>query len=95
MNSICAIASIDLKQFEPGLLEYAASKGITPVFYTAEELASLEGDFEESEFVKKTAGIGNVCERAAAFAGGELIIRKSSYDGVTVAAAAHERRIEF
>ena len=48
-----------------------------------------------SEFVRKTVGTGNVCERAAVLAGGELIIKKTAVNGVTVAASVQERRIEF
>ena len=55
----------------------------------------MPGEFEESEFVRKTVGTGNVCERAAVLAGGELIIKKTAVNGVTVAASVQERRIEF
>ena len=48
-----------------------------------------EGDFESSEFVKKTTGVDNVCERAAVTSsGGTLVIKKYAHDGVTFAAAA-------
>jgi cobalt-precorrin 5A hydrolase len=50
--------------------------------------------------VKKTVGVGNVCERAAVLGcGGKdasaLILKKTASEGVTVAAAVRERRIEF
>ena len=93
--SICGIASIDVKKDEIGLLEFAGESGLPIAFHSAEELESVEGEFEESEFVKKTVGVGNVCERAAAFDGGEMIIRKTAMNGVTVAAAAGGWRIEF
>ena len=46
-------------------------------------------------FVKNTVGTGNVCERSAVADGGKLIVRKRVLDGVTVAVAEKERRIEF
>ena len=55
----------------------------------------IAGEFAESEFVRKTVGVGNVCERAAVCGGGTLIIPKTAKDGVTVAAAVNEWRIEF
>ena len=95
IKSVSSLASVDVKKDEKGLLECAAEMGVTPDFYSAAELEALKGDFEESEFVKKTVGTGNVCERAAAMTGGELIIRKTACDGVTVAAAVQSWRIEF
>ena len=45
---------------------------------TAKVLAKAEGEFTPSEFVRQTAGVDNVCERAAVLAagpGGELIMK--------------------
>jgi cobalt-precorrin 5A hydrolase len=47
----------------------------------------VPGDFESSEFVKKTVGVDNVCERAACAEGGMLVLGKQAGDGVTVAIA--------
>ena len=93
--AVRGIASIDVKKDEIGLTEFARDLGVPAAFYSAGELDSVEGEFEESEFVRKTVGVGNVCERAAAFGGGKLIVRKTAVDGVTVAAAAAEWRVEF
>ena len=46
----------------------------------------MEGEFEESEFVRSTVGVGNVCERSCS-RGGRLLIHKQAGEGVTVAAA--------
>ncbi len=89
--SIAAIATIDLKKKEPGLLAVAGAFQIPVICYSSEELAALPGDFSESAFVKQITGVGNVCERAALKAaqerGGYLVCHKTIYDGVTVAAA--------
>ena len=89
--SIAAIATIDLKKEEPGLLEAAEALQIPVICYSSEELATVPGDFAESAFVKQITGVGNVCERAALKAarerGGYLVCHKTVYDGVTVAAA--------
>lgn len=95
LRAVGMVASIDLKRDEEGLLAFAKALGAETVFYTADELNAVEGDFEESEFVKKTVGTGNVCERAAVLAGGKRIVRKTAVSGVTVAVAEKERRIEF
>ena len=95
--AVCGIATADVKKDEVGLAGFAEELGVPLKYYTAAELASLpdEWGFAESEFVKKTIGVGNVCERAAVFAGGKLIIRKTAANGVTVAAAYKERSVEF
>lgn len=94
-RAVCRIATIDVKQDEAGLLEYAEKMKLPLSFYRAEELNAVPGDFAESEFVRKTVGVGNVCERAAVLEGGKLIVRKTAKDGVTVALAAQDWRVEF
>ena len=86
---IKTIATIDLKDDEAGLLEFAGTLGLPCVFYSAGELAAVTGDFSASEFVEKTTGVDNVCERAAvrAAGGGKLIVRKTAASGITVAVA--------
>lgn len=95
IRAVCRIASIDVKKDEEGLLKAAGKLGAETEFYTAEELNAVPGEFEESEFVKKTVGTGNVCERAAAITGGEIIIKKTAMTGVTVAASIEDWRTEF
>ena len=94
-RAVGCVASIDVKADEAGLLACAKVLKAQTVFYTADELNAVPGEFAESEFVRKTVGVGNVCERAAVCGGGTLIIPKTAKDGVTVAAAVNEWRIEF
>lgn len=93
LRAVCALASIDLKSGEAGLCELSKELGIPFLTYTKEELEAVPGTYTESEFVKKTTGVGNVCERAAMAAclevskSTKLLLRKYAADGVTVAAA--------
>ncbi len=89
------IASIDVKKNEEGLLACAEELGVPTEFFSAEELNKVEGEFDESEFVKKTVGTGNVCERAAVRAGGELTVGKTVENSVTVALATEDWGIVF
>jgi len=96
--SVRAVASIDLKRGEEGLLEFARAAGAATAFFSAEELASLPDiGFTPSERVKAVTGVDNVCERAAvaASAGGELVVRKTAADGVTVAVAREPVRLDL
>ena len=93
--AVKAVGSIDLKQDEPGLLAYCREQGWPVEFYTASRLEAVEGEFTPSDFVRRTTGVDNVCERAAALSGGELVIRKTAGRGVTVAAAVEEYEVRF
>ena len=97
-ESVAGYASIDVKKDEAGLLAFS-EKSCRPIdFFTADELNAVPGTFSGSEFVKKTVGTDNVCERAAiaaAGSGARLIARKMSLDGVTCACAVSPAVLEF
>ena len=86
-RAVVELASIDVKAEERAMLELAQARGWRTRFYSADELAAVPGDFTGSEFVKRTVGVDNVCERAALAEGGVLIARKRAGEGVTVALA--------
>jgi cobalt-precorrin 5A hydrolase len=90
-------ASVSLKKNEAGLLGFCESRDIPCVFFDAVELGAVKGAFSGSEFVLKTAGVDNVCERAAVLASGngELLIKKTVRGGVTIAAAVRDAALCF
>lgn len=94
-EAVKCVGSIDLKRDEAGLLAYCQKKGWPVHFYPAARLKAVEGDFTPSDFVEKTTGVDNVCERAAALGGGTLIVRKTALNGVTVAAAVDHWEVRF
>lgn len=79
------IATAQIKMDEPAMISFAEKYGAELRCFTAEQLSAVEGDFSASEFVKKTVGVDNVCERSAAACGGKIIISKVKGDGVTCA----------
>ena len=89
-HAVAALASIDVKADEAAIRALASKMGWGLRFYSAEELASVPGDFSSSEFVKRSVGVDNVCERAACAEGGTLVLGKQASDGVTVAIALRE-----
>ncbi len=96
--AINALASIDKKANEKGILEFAKKYDLPFNTYTADELNSLEGDFTKSEFVKSVVEVDNVCERSAVMeSNGKLIRRKDTCDGagVTVALAINDPNISW
>lgn len=87
-RSVRAVASIDLKKDERGLLELCEKHRIPSVFFTPDELNALPDiGYSGSDFVRSATGVDCVCERAAiaASGGGALIRRKTGRNGVTVA----------
>jgi cobalt-precorrin 5A hydrolase len=87
-ESVRAVASIDLKSNEAGILEFAEKIKAETVFFSSKELASLpDMGFTPSEMVKAVTGVDNVCERAAFAASkdGKIVVRKVSKNGVTLA----------
>jgi cobalt-precorrin 5A hydrolase len=93
INMLCTIS---LKQNEPGLVEFAEALGAPLVFFTADELNALDGDFAASDYVREVTGTDNVCERSAVAGGlsgggkGRLIVRKTAREGVTLAVFERE-----
>ena len=87
IEAAAGVATIDLKKDEPGLLAFCARRGLPLTTYSAEALAAVEGDFTPSAFVRGITGVDNVCERAAAAAGGRIIVPKQANNGVTAAVA--------
>jgi cobalt-precorrin 5A hydrolase len=88
--AIKKLVSIDLKKDEVGLMKFASAQNLPFETYSAEQLQSVPGDFTDSDFVKKTTGVGNICERAAVYAAGDeslLLVKKQAEQGVTVAVA--------
>lgn len=84
--AVAAVASIDVKAGEAAVQELAAFFRVPALFFAAGELEAVQGDFLPSEFVQRTVGVDNVCERAAVAAGASrLLVRKTARDGMTVA----------
>lgn len=96
-RSICSISSVDLKKDEAGLLEFAGKNNLPVKFYTAEDLKNVPGDFAASSFVNSIVGVDNVCERSAVLSSncGQVLMHKTSLDGVTLAIAVENIQIDF
>lgn len=87
--SIAAFASVTLKQDEKGLLAMVTRRRKKIYFYEPAKLENIVKEYglEESEFVKKTIGVGNICETTAILKAGtnQLILRKTKYPQTTIA----------
>ena len=93
-SALIAVASIDTKANEPGLVAFCARHALPLRTFTRDTIAALDTPIDASPHVRAHLGIDGVCEPCALLAaqGGELLVRKHARDGVTVAiacAAAH------
>lgn len=87
-EAICGVATIDVKKAEAGLAAFCQKHGLPLRCFPADALNAVAGSFSGSEFVQKTVGTDNVCERSAVcLSGGRLILKKTARKGVTMAAA--------
>lgn len=93
--AVARVASIDVKRDEEAVLALARALGCEPVFYSAEQLAAVEGIFASSDFVRAAVGVDNVCERAAVAGGARLIGGKEAHEGMTVALGQDEASVRF
>ena len=97
-KSISCFASIDLKQDEQGLLDFAKDEGLVIQFYAKEQLNSVE-DVSTSAVVFAATGAKGVAEPAALLAtgatpgSGKLIVRKRKWKDVTAAVAMKQIRL--
>ena len=84
-EAVATLATIDLKAAEPAVVELAAKHGWRLRTFSAQTLATQDGDFASSEFVRTHVGVDNVCERALACCGAVRVLNKQAHQGTTVA----------
>ncbi len=84
MQSVAALASIDVKRDEAGLLEAAEKLGVGLEFHTADALSGVDTP-NPSEVVRAAVGTPSVAEAAVMVSGAELIFQKRKSEMATVA----------
>jgi len=95
-EAVCRVCSIDLKSNEKGLLNFCKVHGLLLQTFSAAQLNAVKGCFTSSEFVLKTTGVDNVCERSAVLgSGGELLVMKHAGNGITMALAISPYKVKF
>jgi len=87
LKSVKHFATIDIKEKELGIQEAAHAVGVPLVIIKKDDILAIEKDFSISEFVKKSVGVGAVCEPAAMLSSqnGKVIVRRRKYSGITLA----------
>jgi cobalamin biosynthesis protein CbiG len=88
-DAIGAVATVDTKADEPGLLAFCAQHALPLRTFTRDEIAALGVATHASAIVREHMGVDGVCEPCALLAApnGRLLAPKRARDGVTVAIA--------
>jgi cobalt-precorrin 5A hydrolase len=95
-RSLESINSVNQKKDEDAIISLANSLKLPFVTFSAEELNKISQKVSHSDFVEKTLGTDNVCERSVFAAGaGELIVPKISRDGMTLAIGIRKIDLEI
>ena len=83
------LASVDAKKDEVGLVSLAEVMDLELKFFSPSELQKKINEYQldESKFVTRSVGVGNVCEAAAlcCVEGARFALPKTAFKGVTVA----------
>ncbi|MGH8780296.1 cobalamin biosynthesis protein [Paraburkholderia sp.] len=104
LTDVRAIATIDAKAQEPGLLAFCERHALPLQVFTREQIAAFTSALSStsiisapSSIVRARFGIDGVCEPCALLAShdGQLIAGKIACDGVTVALASDNRDVYF
>ncbi|HEY5673987.1 MAG TPA: cobalamin biosynthesis protein [Malonomonas sp.] len=90
--SIGCVASIDAKQDEVGLLEFARRNRLPLQFHSAEQLNNVQMQSPVSIHAQRAVGAKGVCEPAALLSAGlgALLIRKQKIGNLTLAVAERQ-----
>lgn len=95
INALHSVNTIDIKKDEKGIVDFCNKYSLPLMTFTAKELGDTKGDFTPSEFVLKTVGVDNVCERAVCAAGANLTYKKTALNGTAIAAGTLNVDINF
>ena len=89
VSDVYALCTIDIKEDEPALIGLRDKYRIPVLSFDADVLNKAPGEYSASDFVRKTTGVDNVCERSAVLGSGcgKLILRKTAKSGMTIAIA--------
>ncbi|MGC8660473.1 MAG: cobalt-precorrin 5A hydrolase [Desulfomonilaceae bacterium] len=89
LTRVRLLSSVDIKSDEQGLLFASKQLGIPLRFISSEEIRNCSQEFQQSEFVMNSVNLPAVAEPSALLAGRRttLLVRKTIFNGVTIAVA--------
>jgi cobalt-precorrin 5A hydrolase len=96
LEEVRMVATIDIKQDEPGLLAFCARYGLPLRTFRRDDVAERPWVTKPSQWVRKNIGTDGVCEPCALMASsrGRLIVPKLTLNGVAVAIVEDDLRLD-
>lgn len=94
-ESIRVFATVDIKENEVGIIGTAEYFGKELKIISREDIQKIENNFETSQFVKKSIGVGAVSAPCAFIAGkgrGKFLAEKLKYEGITISIFEEETK---
>lgn len=94
-ESIRVFATVDIKENEVGIIGTAEYFGKELKIISREDIQKIENNFETSQFVKKSIGVGSVSAPCAFIAGkgrGKFLAEKLKYEGITISIFEEETK---
>lgn len=94
-ESIRVFATVDIKENEAGIIGTAEYFGKELKIISREDIQKIENNFETSQFVKKSIGVGAVSAPCAFIAGkgrGKFLAEKLKYEGITISIFEEETK---
>ena len=94
-ESIRVFATVDIKENEAGIIGTAEYFGKELKIVSREDIQKIENNFETSQFVKKSIGVGAVSAPCAFIAGkgrGKFLAEKLKYEGITISIFEEETK---
>ena len=94
-ESIRVFATVDIKENEAGIIGTAEYFGKELKIISHEDIQKIENNFETSQFVKKSIGVGAVSAPCAFIAGkgkGKFLAEKLKYEGITISIFEEETK---
>ncbi|MDS1004478.1 cobalt-precorrin 5A hydrolase [Clostridium sporogenes] len=85
LKSINSIVSVEIKKDEKAINELSNFLECPFITYSVDEIKKIEHKFKGSDFVRKTIGIGSVCEPSIELKGATIIKEKQKLNGMTLA----------
>lgn len=95
-ESIRCFSTIDIKADEQGIIDTAKFFRKPLIIVSKDEIKKIEDNFEKSDFVQKTIGVGAVsapCAQLGSRREGKFLAEKLKYNGITI--SIFEERTEF
>lgn len=90
IESIKNIGTVDVKKDEQGLIEACNELNRDLKIFFRPQIEEIQDKFKGSEFVLSNIGVTSVAEPCAYLLGGEIIVKKTAINGVTISISKEE-----